>query len=514
MDIKFVILLVVALAIVFLIMSEINALRTDIDKKFNEFDSLVEKNNENIKTVMKKEMSTANIKFKSYTNEMLQQIRQMNKIEQQSVLMMSDPDHFVEVDEDNRQQIPYLSEVPNLPVQCNTANNKNNCNNLNGCEVAHESYPYMSDTDKDSKFKVKDNLNNTLDSVKPTNKQPNVLQSDKRQKNNAPRGTMRIDNKHTIIITDSKKQAPTKVPKKANQTKNSKRAKTHDEDDEKIEDLAQNNKSDGKSNKIIKTNCNQNDNLVQQKDVGQIAQQPARCDHTITTVPTNCLVNGSIDVQGEQIKAKCTEDIDPDNANKSSVPLCTQEGDQQDQEDQEDDDQDDQDDEQDDEQDDDQDDEEEDEESDGSSGSADCDEHAVVAKEVETDSDGSDGKNALPDGGKNNIGKKLKQLKKIQASTNSDSMSSQEITIGSGKKGGSIVVKSGKREKKETIVDDLSMGTVDETESKKTKKLKSVASYSKTELEELAKSHNLKIPTNSKKQEIFNAIKMALDGKK
>ena len=49
MDVKFVILLIVALAIVFLLVSEITSLKADMDKKFAEMDSLIEKRNEDVK---------------------------------------------------------------------------------------------------------------------------------------------------------------------------------------------------------------------------------------------------------------------------------------------------------------------------------------------------------------------------------------------------------------------------------------------------------------------------------
>lgn len=156
MDVKFVILLVVALAIVFLLISEIYALKSDMDKKFNDIDSLIEKNNEDIKSVMKKEINTVSSRFKTYTNEMLQQIRTMNSIEKQQITLVSD--QFVEVDSDdvdNNQtpgQIPYLSEMPpgcEYKVQVQKQNE----------QKTKETEPYMSNTElekENNEFRVRE----------------------------------------------------------------------------------------------------------------------------------------------------------------------------------------------------------------------------------------------------------------------------------------------------------------------------------------------------------------------
>src|SRR5205807_1187011 len=91
---------------------------------------------------------------------------------------------------------------------------------------------------------------------------------------------------------------------------------------------------------------------------------------------------------------------------------------------------------------------------------------------------------------KKDLSKKLQHVKKLQASMNSDDMSSQEITLGSKTKGTSLVVKAGK---KSTFVDDLSLGTVDDNESVAIK-LKAESSYKKSDLEEIAGKHNINIP--------------------
>ena len=76
----------------------------------------------------------------------------------------------------------------------------------------------------------------------------------------------------------------------------------------------------------------------------------------------------------------------------------------------------------------------------------------------------------------------------IQASMNSDDdddgISSQDITIGSKKKGTYMSMKSSKN----NIVDDLSVGTVDED----VVKLKNISSYNKSELIEIAQKIGVK----------------------
>jgi hypothetical protein len=90
-------------------------------------------------------------------------------------------------------------------------------------------------------------------------------------------------------------------------------------------------------------------------------------------------------------------------------------------------------------------------------------------------------------------------------------VSSQEITFGSKQKGTGIVVKSGK--KTSTIVDDLSMGTTETADENKTLKLKSVYSYTKQQLEELAKINHIDITDKNTKNEIYQCIKISLNKK-
>ena len=110
------------------------------------------------------------------------------------------------------------------------------------------------------------------------------------------------------------------------------------------------------------------------------------------------------------------------------------------------------------------------------------------------------------------VSKKLQQLKKLQAAMNSDDneMSSQEITIGSDKKGARLVVKTGK---KSAIIDDLSIGTSGTADENQPIKLKAITSYSKTDLEELAEKHGIKVPAKSNKSALYDSIKSSI-GKK
>jgi len=106
---------------------------------------------------------------------------------------------------------------------------------------------------------------------------------------------------------------------------------------------------------------------------------------------------------------------------------------------------------------------------------------------------------------------KLEKYKKLQESMENDDLSSQEITIGSSAKGGTITVKTSKNVNK-TIIDDLSLCTTDDNESG-VRKMKSIAKYTKIELEELAKTHGVQVPSKSNKTMIYNALKQIIDAK-
>ncbi|XP_012556042.1 putative uncharacterized protein DDB_G0282133 [Hydra vulgaris] len=160
MDVKFIIAVIIALAVVFLLMSEISSLKTIFEKKINEIDSVIEKHNDDLKTILKKEMTKNSEKYISYTNDMLQQMRKMNSVERQTVMAS---DHFIEggyvdqnmINNKNYEQIPYLSDM-NQTQYSNIVKTHNN-----------DSGFYMSTTsDADTVFVAKDEKNNILQSAK------------------------------------------------------------------------------------------------------------------------------------------------------------------------------------------------------------------------------------------------------------------------------------------------------------------------------------------------------------
>ena len=139
MEIKFIILLIIILALVFLLFNEINTLKILFDKKNIDGDKSIGHYINDVKQTIKLESDN----YKAYTTEMLSQIRRMNNIERQTIILS---DQFIETGND-QQNIMYLSDV-NKPIEPE----------------------YMSTPSE--KFIVKDEQNNALNSVKQlSNKQ-------------------------------------------------------------------------------------------------------------------------------------------------------------------------------------------------------------------------------------------------------------------------------------------------------------------------------------------------------
>ena len=110
MDIKLVILLAVAIAIIFLLMNEMSTLRDEMDKKMSELNNRITKYNEDTKTSFKRETKEMSAKYKAYTSDMVKEIRMMNNIENQAITHMSD--QFAEGDSVDRVGgIPHLSDI-------------------------------------------------------------------------------------------------------------------------------------------------------------------------------------------------------------------------------------------------------------------------------------------------------------------------------------------------------------------------------------------------------------------
>jgi len=110
-----------------------------------------------------------------------------------------------------------------------------------------------------------------------------------------------------------------------------------------------------------------------------------------------------------------------------------------------------------------------------------------------------------------NVSKKLQQLKKLQASMNSDDISSQDITMGSSKKGTKIIMKTGK--KNLNFADDLSVATIDSKVTKKTIKgvhIGPINRYNKSDLMNLATKHNVDFDQNMNKNKLYTHIKDTL----
>ena len=540
MDIKFVVLLVIAVAIVFLLVSEINATNTHIDKKFGEFESILDKQAEDLKLIMKKDLSANSTKFKTYTNEMLQQIRIMNAIETQPVIMS---DHFIEAESieqsDNQDiintnqksdkinnsteknqnlhnikqhthmNIPYLSEVNQSQIH----------NNDKKIIDTKESSMYMSELDKSdiNKFKVKDEKNNILNSTKMSDKQ-------KISESNIKKITTKLpfisENKKTILANNDSAIHQTKkvLSDHSSQLKEShkdlnkdlnKDLKPSQEDDEKIEDIKN---IEDKTEDLDESNDQSNDTSGDSDDSDDTSDDDSDDDSDDTSdaeedeeVENEAETEAEEEVEAEEETE--TEDADnqaedadnADNAveeednteneadkvdtvdkkaNKQSNKQANKQSNKQ--------------------------------ENKQENKQANKQANKQLNKQANKQSNESDSSNNSSNSKKkinmNLNNKKLQQLRKIQEDMSEDNdVSSQEITFGSKKKGTGIVVKSGK--KSSTIVDDLSMGTTGTADESKSLRLKGVSSYTKQQLEDLAKNNNIDISDKNTKNEIYQTIK-------
>ena len=99
MDFKFIIILVVIAIAIFILSQQISSIKTSIEEKFENYENLIQKNNTELNENLKKEMSNNCLKYKTMTNDMIQQIRLMNSMEKQHIIMLSDD--YVEMETEN-----------------------------------------------------------------------------------------------------------------------------------------------------------------------------------------------------------------------------------------------------------------------------------------------------------------------------------------------------------------------------------------------------------------------------
>ena len=489
MDIKFIILLVLALTIVFLLISEISTLKTYIDKKLNDIDTIIEKHNDELKNIFKKESGKNTDKYISYTNDMLQQMRKMNSIERQAVMMS---DHFGEDygNDEKGDRLPYLSDTN--PTQYGGG----------GQNINKETELYMSDTSP-CVFVVKDENNKILASTKLSDEPNQTIGNKNSKKQNNSNG-----NHAKVELTET----PLPIPNNRHLI---------------------NQVTPIKGTKISSGVSLLSDSKSQQNSISS------------TTAVSNSINNDEdddemidVDIIDDETENANNEDDDDNNGNEDDDD--EEEEDDDDDDEDEDEDGDDENDEEEDGEEDDNEDEDEDEEDEDEDEDDDNDEEDeedtqedIINKTKQTTKSDvkSDSKlNAKPDvkptikplnktldlvkatPKKEIMSKKLQQLKKIQASMQSDDvdgiedMESQAITIGSSRKGNAVVAKFGKQPQRKAgkvIRDDVSVATVDSVSFK----LKAESYYNKNDLINIANTQGIKNIHGMTKNELYNAIK-------
>ena len=108
---NYIILLAIAIIIIYLVYNEINTIKNDINKKIKQEINTIEKRLSTNENKIETELRTATIKLKQTNTEMLDQIRTMDDLERQNIVVS---DNFVEdeMSGDNNNMM-YLSEIAN-----------------------------------------------------------------------------------------------------------------------------------------------------------------------------------------------------------------------------------------------------------------------------------------------------------------------------------------------------------------------------------------------------------------
>jgi hypothetical protein len=398
---KLIVLIVVALALLLLIINEIMTLKSEMNKHVNAIETSIEKHNTEYLQVLKKEINNSNAKYKTYTNEMLQQIRTMNNLEKQNITVMSD--RFVEAgssyDKNNKNDehgnhILYLSELS--PVQ------------------AHRKEElYMSDTSSALYGTTKDNKltshkkNENLDEFAIRDENNDLLNS---AKFNPTKKYTKITTQHNIIDTGN------------------------------VQIMS----SNGLNNNQMNTGnitCNIADRNEHEQEEGDEDEDEQDEDE------------GEEDEQEEEEDGE--EEQEDDEGEEDEQEEDEGEEDEQEEDEQE----------------------EQDEDEN-------CEIHCTTNNTV------------------GNVNTKLQQLKKLkQTMEEQNDELSQDITFGNSKKGTITTIKSGNK----STFDNLSMGTTDSQI-----KLKSISSYSKKDLEDMANKRGILIPPKANKNVIYDAIKSSI----
>jgi hypothetical protein len=99
MTIKFIIILVVIAVAIFILSQLINSAKNSIEEKIENNESLIQKQHTELVDMLKKEMASNYNKYKTSTNDMIQQFRIMNSMEKQHITMLSDD--YVEMETEN-----------------------------------------------------------------------------------------------------------------------------------------------------------------------------------------------------------------------------------------------------------------------------------------------------------------------------------------------------------------------------------------------------------------------------
>lgn len=264
MDIKFILILAVVV-IVAVLLHDFNSFKKFVTKKLNDIENKFNTNNQEFTNIVKREILTSNNKFKTYTSEMIQEIRKMNKIENQMVTLISDG--FDDGDTiGSIKHIPYLSDSNNINI-CGSPK-KNN-------KTSEKVSMYMSDTDNEDMFIIKDNNDDILNSAR--------INTEQKINNRVGTESKLSDNNNNNLLIEScisenntsshtkKSNNNISIHSKSNSGSGSGSGSVHSKSTSKLKSKLENHNTDNKHYdenindlKILQKNMETNDDLTSQ----------------------------------------------------------------------------------------------------------------------------------------------------------------------------------------------------------------------------------------------------------
>lgn len=111
MDYKFVILLLVIIAVFMFLYKELDNIKNDIKSKFEELTEATTINLRNMRSKFQTDLGTCVSRIKTHNADFINQARRINLINAQPVTYVSGSNYYTETDSEKKQMLQYLSDV-------------------------------------------------------------------------------------------------------------------------------------------------------------------------------------------------------------------------------------------------------------------------------------------------------------------------------------------------------------------------------------------------------------------